>query len=340
MNIEMGCSPIRKLSCSYPFLLEPSVQEYFANLKAHERLLADKIRLSAFRKAIHEVVKLGDVVMDIGAGTGIMSEYAIEAGASLVYVVEENSNILDIARKRLSHYDGVGLEFYSLRSTNLPSDAIAKPADVIISETLGCFGFNEGIIQTLRDARRFITQEGAFIPAGFRLMTSPCRISYHNIQPNLNCILVTDFAQYAINVPLNGKPIMEYSATHDKLLYQCASFTLPARDLLNPGAAIWFEANLSPRTKLSNSPFDPITSWGHVLLFIDSLPLIDTSESNKSILLNRFRGISIDCLGGTREQHFEQLLAQDIISTIRWHIITSTVESGISFAIAVLMEDL
>src|SRR5579862_3768931 len=63
---------------------------------AHEKMLMDKTRCDAYQDAIQRTVKPGDVVVDLGAGTGLLSFFAVQAGARHVYAIEASA-IADIA---------------------------------------------------------------------------------------------------------------------------------------------------------------------------------------------------------------------------------------------------
>ena len=66
-------------------------------LDEHREYLADRARTALFRRAIKAVVRPGDVVLDLGSGTGVLGLLALKAGAARVYQVDE-SPMIEVAR--------------------------------------------------------------------------------------------------------------------------------------------------------------------------------------------------------------------------------------------------
>jgi len=63
----------------------------------HASMLNDRRRTAGYLASIRDVVKPGDVVVDIGTGTGILAIAAVRAGARHVYAIEE-ARIARVAR--------------------------------------------------------------------------------------------------------------------------------------------------------------------------------------------------------------------------------------------------
>ena len=75
---------------------DSSVHQYFkfySKLQNQQNMLMDDIRTSHYRNAIlqNKADFTDKVVLDVGAGTGILSLFAAQAGAKKVYAVEASN---------------------------------------------------------------------------------------------------------------------------------------------------------------------------------------------------------------------------------------------------------
>lgn len=136
-------------------------------LDYHLSMLLDTARMDSYRRAIKASVQPGDVVVDIGCGTGVLSFMACEAGAKRVYAIE-GGPVIEVARE-LAIDNGFAdrIEFLGGWSIDV---GIPEPADVLITETIGNAGLDEGIIAWTSDARQRLLRPGAVIlPQRLRL---------------------------------------------------------------------------------------------------------------------------------------------------------------------------
>ena len=131
-------------------------------------MLMDEIRTSAYRNAIinNRIDFEGKVVMDVGAGSGILSIFAAQAGAKKVYAVE-GSNMAESA-KTLIEANGFGdiIEVIQSKIEDIPESKIGKEIDIIVSEPLGTFLLNERMLETYVIAReKFLKEGGKMFPS-------------------------------------------------------------------------------------------------------------------------------------------------------------------------------
>ncbi|MFN8010168.1 MAG: 50S ribosomal protein L11 methyltransferase [Holophagaceae bacterium] len=141
---------------------------------AQIRMLEDRTRTSMFIEAIRRTVKPGDVVLDLGTGTGILALAAAQAGARHVYAIEARP-IAETAA-RLFASSGLGDRITLLRGLSLDLD-LPERADVMVSEILGHDPFGEGLVESAVDALARLLKPGArLIPGSLGLHLSPLEV--------------------------------------------------------------------------------------------------------------------------------------------------------------------
>ena len=146
----------------------------FGAAPVHIGMLNDRERVSRFLGAITATVRPGDVVVDLGTGTGVFAVAAVKAGASRVYAIEA-SGIAKVAR-RVFEANGVAdkitlIEGYSTQ-IELP-----ERADVLIAEIIGNEPLAERILECTADAvRRFLKPDARLIPHRLAVFVVPIEL--------------------------------------------------------------------------------------------------------------------------------------------------------------------
>jgi predicted RNA methylase len=97
----------------------------------HRQYLEDTHRLDAFRRAIDATVRPGDVVIDLGCGTGILGLMACRAGASRVYAIDDGG-MIDIAR-HVAVANGYGDRVVHIQGNSMRV-TLPEQAHVIVSD--------------------------------------------------------------------------------------------------------------------------------------------------------------------------------------------------------------
>jgi protein arginine N-methyltransferase 1 len=268
----------------------------FAGLSAHEEMLADSVRVDAYHRAIHRNVRPGDVVVDLGTGTGLLAFFASRAGAAKVYAIE-HSEFIEVARELARHNGITNVEFVDANSREFVAP---EPVDVVLHEQMGDELFNENMLENVLDLRdRILRPGGRILPSRFRLFVEP--ISVHEamrIRRFWNIELPDDldlsvmehsplgqrfdagrFEQFwarpgsVASTVGDPQPILEFdlgtlesvdSLGTDHLVERTATV-----DGIVDGACVWFEAVFDDDTVLTTSPLAPVTSWGNRVFRLD-----------------------------------------------------------------------
>jgi protein arginine N-methyltransferase 1 len=125
--------------------------DFFAHLEMPSLCLRDVKRTTAFRAAIERAVNPGDVVLDAGAGSGILSFFAAAAGAGKVYAVEGDADLADRLRASVA-LNGLGrvveVVCGDVRSLSLP-----ERVDVAVAELIDTWLLDEHQVPALNALR-------------------------------------------------------------------------------------------------------------------------------------------------------------------------------------------
>jgi protein arginine N-methyltransferase 1 len=132
------------------------------SLEGYGKMIADRVRMEAYSEALRRAVRPESVVVDLGAGTGIMSCISVQVGAARVYAIDP-SETLEVART-VARGNGLDdrIRFYQARSDAV---TLPEPADVVVADLRGVLPAFPGNFQAIADAReRFLKPGGVLIP--------------------------------------------------------------------------------------------------------------------------------------------------------------------------------
>jgi protein arginine N-methyltransferase 1 len=250
-------------------------------LDYHLSMLHDTARMDSFRRAIDASVKPGDVVVDVGCGSGVLSFMACEAGARKVYAIE-GGPVIDVARElALDNGFADRIEFLGGWSIDV---GIPEPADVLISETIGNAGLDEGSVAWTFDARQRLLRPGAvLLPERLRVWVAAVEsIDEHAVVSDwLAPGLPYDYASahrraaetlwYADFTPGNllGPPELaadvDLRSAGDEAIASVGRLQVDRGGTLH-GLACWFDSLLCAGVTVDNMPPRTETSWSHGFL--------------------------------------------------------------------------
>lgn len=266
-------------------------------LDDYGKMIADRERFEAYRKAITMAVHPGDSVLEIGCGPALFALLACEAGARKVYAID-SEEIVHLARE-LAAANGFGerMEFIQSdsRKTKLP-----ERVNVIVSDIRGALPLFGRAVVSIEDAReRFLAPGGHLIPqremlkaavieaADFysKLVSPWQKVSPLNLSPFLPLILNASYGGHFSSDQLLTDPqtwaVLDYSVGADPCPAADLDFSV-TRACMAHGICLWFETELLDGIGFSSAPGSHKTVYGQ--LFLPWLEPVPVEQSQKILV--------------------------------------------------------
>lgn len=267
----------------------------FGDLYTQETMLADKVRVDAYHAAIDRYVSEGDVVIDLGTGTGILAFLAAARSPARVYAID-HSTIIDVARKVR---DSNGLDRVELLQVNSRKLELPEKADVIIQEQMGHALFDERMVLNVADLRdRLLKPGGRILPSRFELYLDPVQLKDEYAVPfaweqrvhgvdfsvlsdlkasttpdhNFKLLAQSEFSHFLTD----SEPVLSFdleTANEDDLPRRFR-FRRPVRTRGRvDGISVHFVARFDDEISISTSPFAARTCWKVPILRVEAREL-------------------------------------------------------------------
>ena len=241
-------------------------------------MIADEGRMDAYSRAMQRAIGRESIVLDIGAGTGILSLLACQYGARKVYAVEPSS-VICLAREA-ARANGFAdrIECIQALSTEIH---LSEKADVIVSDLHGVLPLLQQHIPSIVDARsRLLAPGGKLIPKRDVLWGAVVEAPQHydritkpwmreRFELNMDAA-----AQMVTNVWKNARVTPEQLLTKSCRWETIDYLTVESPDAsaemtfqveragTGHGFVIWFDAVLDDGIEFSNAPGKPELIYG------------------------------------------------------------------------------
>jgi type I protein arginine methyltransferase len=283
----------------------------YSHYGIHEEMIKDKVRTEAYMNAMIQNPSLfhDKVVLDIGCGTGILSIFALRAGARHVYGIDA-ADVADQARQIMienGFSDRITIIKGKVEEVELPVDKV----DIIVSEWMGYFLLYESMLDTVLFARdKWLQPDGLMFPDKAKMFVSGIEdadykerklefwsdvygINMSIIKPTVmaepivdvvesNAVITTECLLYQIDIKTVRTQDLELAAKY--------SLTATKSDYLHAIIA-YFEVEFNhgqKKFKISTNPAMKYTHWKQTVFYFEgAIPMNCGEEIHGSIALRK-----------------------------------------------------
>lgn len=259
----------------------------------HAEMLQDKVRTMAYQNAIlkNPGCFQDKLVLDVGCGTGILSMFAVQAGAKHVFAVDMSDiayQAMDIIKENKMD-NKITVIKGCIEEIELPVEKV----DIIVSEWMGYFLFYESMLDSVLFAtEKWLSKDGLLLPDECNiclvaahdenLLTS--QVQYWNdvYGFRMSCIKKAAISEAYVHVVPSQSIISDpvtvaaYNIRHvkaEQLNYQ-SKFNIKFNKSGKCSAIvayfdIRFQNGLSYPVSFSTSPFNEPTHWKQTTFFLE-----------------------------------------------------------------------
>ncbi|KAL1226612.1 Protein arginine N-methyltransferase [Trichinella spiralis] len=293
---------------------DESYFESYSDPQCHLHMILDTRRTKAYQEALQRNSNFisGKVVLDVGAGTGILSVFACQAGAKLVHAVEA-SDIVNHMRRIISDNNMVD----KVQVHNVPVEKLQLQGsvDCIVSEWMGYGLMTEWMLPSVIAARnRWLHKDGLMFPERVHMFIIPVgqtqfiisrAESWYDVMKLYGVDMDRMVHQEYEN--MIGKMVCHDIAPEEVMGIQAKLFELDLRTVQEEdlqslkgkfscecigrgdvfGFCIWFNALFPAQVELDTAPFEAPTHWLQTVLYVKPFQVEQSDVIQGSIEFKR-----------------------------------------------------
>jgi len=283
--------------------------QFYGYLSQQQNMMQDYIRTSTYQRSM--LTNLSDfhdkIVLDVGAGSGILSFFAIQAGAKKVYAIEASdmANHCEKLVKQNNLSDRIIVIPGKVEEVEVP-----EKVDTIISEPMGYMLFNERMLESFLHAKKWLKPEGRMFPTQGDLHISPFtdealymeqyqkanfwyQESFHGVNlTSLRTAAVEEYFKQPIVDTFDIRTCLAKSVKYTIDFQSAAEEDLHVMDIplsftvlqsgMVHGLAFWFDCGFlgsDYSVWLSTAPTEPLTHWYQVRCLLQTPVLVKEGQT-------------------------------------------------------------